>query len=204
MFKRSGNFAWPRLVFAAIFLLSGCAVSEYGQGQGFSRGNDLDLSRYNRVVVDPVKVAFDKDWRPVQTGSHLEMSLRDRERLQKDIEGVFNKSFKSELGQGLELVNEPGPGVIRITPELVDVHLSAPTPLVQPGATFTRNVGALTLHLVFRDAASGEQLLELHDHVRGRDIGLLRPASPAYNRIELARIFEDWAQIVRQELFRAP
>lgn len=205
MFTRSAGSAWTGLVFASMLLLSACAVNEPVQGQGMGRsGKDLDLSRYNKVMVDPVTVEFDKDWRPIQTGSHLEMSQRDRERLKKDIAEVFNKTFREELGEGLDVVETAGSGVVRITPELIDVHLNAPTPLMQPGATFTRSVGYVTLHLVFRDAVTGEQLLELHDNVRGRDIGLLRPASPAYNRTELARIFADWAQVVREDLFRAP
>ena len=188
-------------------LLSACAGGGASpNASDLAEGKNFDLSRYDRVMVDPVVVEFDESWEPSHTGSRLPMSESERERVAEEVAELFDPAFRQELELGghVNVVEQAGSGVLRITPKLVDVYLNAPAPLARPGATYTRSVGHVTVHLVFRDAVTGEQVLELHDRVRGRDIGLLRTASPVYNTIELTRIFEDWAQVIRQDLFRAP
>ncbi|HEX6927928.1 MAG TPA: DUF3313 family protein [Gammaproteobacteria bacterium] len=200
-----GKIALWGFVAGMAALTSACAAYS-STGAGFDGGSAYDLSRYERVMVDPVEVEFDENWDPVKVGSHLTMSEHDREKTRQAVAAMFDHSFREELtaGSAVQLVDSAGPGVLRITPVLQEVSLSAAAPLAHPGATYVRTVGNVTLHVVFRDAASGEQVLELHDRVRGRDIGLLRTASPVYNEQELTRIFEDWAQVIRQDIFHAP
>jgi len=184
-------------------LLAACTGGPTSQARELTEGMTHDLSEYSRVMIDPVAVTFAKNWYHVQTGTHFSMTPRERDELQEMVESTFNRHFAAELASGeLELVESPGPGVVRITPELNDVYLSAPLPFAQPGNTYVRSVGQMALRLTFHDATSGRQLFELHSRVRGREIGLLRPASPAHNQAELTDFFKDWAQVVRQELFR--
>lgn len=183
-------------------LLGACTGGPTSQARELTHGEERDISRYTRVMIDPVTVTFAKNWYHVQTGTHFSMSRQQREDLEQMVESTFNRHFAEELASGrLELVDSTGPGVVRISPALSDVYLSAPLPYQQPGTTYVRSVGHMALTLQFRDGASGEQLFELHSRVRGREIGLLRPASPAHNQAELTDFFKDWAKVVRQELF---
>lgn len=201
--KRSGTSALLAVIAGLSMLLSACATGPAANSGG---GSDYDLSKYERVTFDPVSVEFDPNWKPIPTGSHISLGAREREEIKEFVAALFNEEFSEGLTQGghVQVVDRAGPGVLRVTPELQDVYLSAPSPMSRPGATYVRSVGHMTLHLVFRDASTGEVVLELHDRVRGRDIGLLRSANAVYNELEMRRMFADWAQVIRQDLFRAP
>src|SRR5690606_24708789 len=126
--------------------------------------------------------------------SHLPLGQPEREQVQRDVERFFNETFRQVLAANgaVRIVDQPGPGVLRLTPKLQDVYLNSPAPKVRPGeSVYVRSVGELTLNLMFRDAASNKAVLLLEDRVRGREIGLMRSASPVYNKVELERIFED-------------
>lgn len=194
------------IVTGTAMLLGACA-SGYPGGMDFVPGSEFDLSRYDRVIVDPVTVEFDANWNPIDIGSHTPMSATEREAVRNEVADLFTRSFITELEQGgnVDVVEQSGPDVLRITPVLLDVHLNAPLlPLSRPNEILTRSVGHVTLHAKFSDSTTGEALLELRDRVRGRDLGLLRSATPTFNQFELTRIFEDWAQVIRQDLLRAP
>lgn len=203
---KSTKFALLAVLAGLSMLLSACAGGTSPAALDLGEGSEYDLSKYQRVMLDPVTLEFAENWEPTPTGTHISMSHREREEIRENVADLFNDEFRSELTEGnrVAVVDRAAPGVLRITPELLDVYLSAPAAMSRPGATYVRSVGNLTLHLVFHDAASGEVVLELHDRVRGRDIGLLRPADSVYNELELRRIFSDWAQVIRQDLFRAP
>lgn len=178
--------------------LAGCAGST-------ARTEDFALAGYDKVMIDPVSVSLQKNGLPGTTGTRLPPGEEEVQRIKRDIADIFNESFASELGRrGLMVVGSPGPGVLRITPELVDVRLNAPLEHATHSLrTYVRSVGDITLSVEFRDSRSGEALLTLYDTMQGRDLGLLRPASPVYTRIELARIFEDWAQVIREDILGA-
>src|SRR5690606_2913984 len=119
-------------------------------------------------------------------------------RVKRDIAAVFHESFARQLeAGGLEVVDQAGPGVLLIRPKLLNVYLNAPAAHLQQGRTYARRVGQMTLDVSFVDAGSKEMLVQLTDHVKGRDIGLLRPAGPVFNRVELTDLFEDWALVIR-------
>ena len=40
-----------------------------------------DFKQYRKILLDPVQVAFDKDWDPKRAGSNLPLSTEDRERI---------------------------------------------------------------------------------------------------------------------------
>lgn len=187
--------------FLAIALLSLAGCAGYSQ----TETEEFDLSRYDRIMVDPVSVSLAKDGIPGSTGSHLPATESEVKRIKQDISELFHDAFREELGGGqLVLVDNPGPGVLRITPELVDLRLNSP--LTHPSnslETYVRGIGEVTLNATFRDSQSGEVLLTLYDSMRGSELGLLRPATPVYTRLELTRIFEDWAQIIREDILRA-
>lgn len=206
MYKSTkGRIAFAGLALAAM-LLGGCAAVQGGGGGNAGNDEDLNLGRYDKVMIDPVTVSFADDGLPLSTGTRLHAASTEAERVRRSVAELFNDTFREELaaGPGLTVVDRPGPGVARITPELLEVRLNAPvTELGRPAEVYIRSVGEVTLNATFRDAATGEPLLVLNDTMRGRDFGVLRAANPLHTRYELKRIFQDWAQIIREDLFRA-
>lgn len=191
--KRSGLVALLALV------LGGCAT--YGGGGG----DQFDLSQYDKVMVDPVVVTFAPDGIPAETGSRLPASEEKMERIRREVAQLFQSAFEQELARGgeVELVDAAGPGVLRITPELVNLRLNSPLAhSTGPIETYIRSIGEVTMNTVFRDGATGKEQLTLVDTVHGRDMGLMRSVTPVYTRIELTRIFRDWAQVIREDILR--
>lgn len=180
----------------SLLLLAACAsYDSHGQS---------GLSQYGKVMVDPVTVSLDENWQPVETGSRIEVTAAELERTRDGIAQVFDEAFRDRLASdGVQLVDEAGPGVLRITPKLVDVRLNAPLEMRDlPTDVYVRDVGDFTLKAVFRDSASGEILLELEEREPVRH-DLVRRASPVFTRAELGRIFDSWARMIREDVLHA-
>lgn len=192
------NEIW--VVFVVAAMLQACAMGSTPQGETFP-----ELARYRKVMIEPVSVELDERWGYTRTGTRLSLGEDDARRVKEWVAEVFDRSFGEELAEGgkLEIVDRAGPGVARIRPRLTEVYLNAPLPEDHTGVILVRTVGNLQIEAKFEDSVSGETLLELRDKVRGRDIGMLRTASSAYNRTELRRVFEDWARIIREDIFLA-
>lgn len=204
--KRSGKSALLAVIAGLSMLVSACATGPSAVSNDLVEESAYDLSQYQRVMIDPVEVNMHDEGEYVPLGSHVALSEREREKVEADVAEVFNETFREELTKGgaVQIVDRPGPGVMRITPKLLDVNLSAPAPMSRGGlAVMVRSVGEVTLQVTFTDAQTGDAKVELFDKMRGRDIGLLRRADATFNNAELTRIFRDWAQVIRQDLFRA-
>lgn len=160
-----------------------------------------ELQRYDAVLVEPVKVSFSEDWEPLMPNSRLPLGDKELERLRIRVGDIFNERFKASLARhGVEVVDTAGEGVLRITPVLSDVVISAPNPEAAFGSIFIRNVGHMSLRADFADAMSGESLVVLQDDVKGRQAGLLTRATRQYNEARLAQLFEQWADIVAEDM----
>lgn len=133
-----------------------------------------DLAGYRKIVIDPVQIAFRKDWNKNEQDS----LGRTRRLLPDDVraieEGVasgmqtsFAEGFKA---RGYEIVATPGPGVLRLTPSLQDLYVNAAeeTPSGQT-RYLTNNAGEATLVLEARDAATGVLLARIVDHRSARE-----------------------------------
>ena len=71
----------------------------------------VDLSKYGKVIMDPVQVQFSKDWKPEKTGSHMQVSQEDRDRIQQGLAELATKTFAETLQEkdGYPVVTTPGP-----------------------------------------------------------------------------------------------
>ena len=92
------------------------------------------LAPYKRVMLDPVQVAFSKDWDPEKTGSRMKLSAEDREKIRTGLATLFEKTFKEELEKkgGYPVVTEAAPDVLRLSAALIDVYANAPD-VMTPG-----------------------------------------------------------------------
>ncbi|HET9449016.1 MAG TPA: DUF3313 family protein, partial [Steroidobacteraceae bacterium] len=80
----------------------------------------VNLAQYAKVMLDPVQVAFDKDWKPERTGSQMRLSQADRERIKNDLAQLAADTISDTLGKndGYPVVTSPGPDVMRLSTAL--------------------------------------------------------------------------------------
>lgn len=165
-----------------------------------------DFSRYNKVRLDPVDVSFSERWAP-NTGARGigRLSDRDIEDIRSTVASEFEKTVADELTKGgYQLVTENGPDVLRITPMIVNLYVTAPSrPMVGRVRTFVANTGHMTLVAAASDSVSGEVLARVVDTQRGRRTGRLQLANSVTNMADARRAFTLWATVLRSGLDEA-
>jgi hypothetical protein len=161
------------------------------------------LSAYGKVMIDPVEVAFSKDWRP----SAMEVTKRDREKIRTGVAKGFREVFMKELQEngGYQVVDTAGPDVLRVTAGIIELYIEAPDTDRTSGISrsWVVSAGNMTLVGELRDSESGAILARVADRSGGRDTGRMTWATGASNRQEARRIMGQWAAILRQALDRA-
>src|ERR1700730_5303507 len=54
------------------------------------------LAGYNRVMLEPIDVAFSKDWNPTRTGSNIKLSAEERENIRTGVAKIVYEEFVKE------------------------------------------------------------------------------------------------------------
>ncbi len=160
------------------------------------------LAPYKRLMLDPVEVAFSKDWDPEKTGSRMKLTEEEREKIRTDLAKLFTRTFKEELKKGgYPIVDKPAPDVLRVTVGLIDVYINAPD-VMTPGRTRTYvvNAGRMTLVAELRDSETGASLARIADQREARDDTFLQVASSVENSAEARAMISNWARILRARL----
>ena len=135
----------------------------------------VDVSRYDKLLLRPIEVAFAKDWNPERgSGSALyQMAPPDRERIKSELATAFVEVFKKELEKGgYRIVDTSGPDVLEIRAALVNIYITAPDVSMQTAGrsrTFTADAGEMTLIAEIHDSVTGELLSRAYD--RKEDMG---------------------------------
>ena len=168
---------------------------------------DMNLDGYTAFMLDPVAVAYQMDpggrtgtGAAAAGGANFALTPTQME----ELKGFFREAVVEALsGDGAyRIVETPGPDVLRITAQLIDLIVRTPT---QPGSSTlgtTRSYGEVTLVLELRDSQSGEILgmaADRQDPTRtsGREFVEIQPSRI---RTDTRRLFEYWADILRESL----
>jgi len=160
------------------------------------------LAPYKRLLLDPVEVAFSKDWDPEKTGSRMKLTEEEREKIRADLAKLFTRTFKEELEKGgYPIVDKPAPDVLRVTAGLIDVYINAPD-VMTPGRTRTYvvNAGRMTLVAELRDSETGAALARIADQREAREDMFLQMSSGVENSAEARAMISNWARILRSRL----
>lgn len=161
-----------------------------------------EFGRYDRVLLEPIEVGFAPEWEPLRPGSSFPVSERDLEELRQDVAEPLRESFVKAIGQGgkYPLVEEPGPGVVRIRLGVADVRLNAPN-LETPGRSeqWAKSAGEMTLVAELIDAESGLLLARIIDRWIDPD-GPLQRYTWVDNNLAIGRAAEEWADAIRRHL----
>ena len=215
---RNRSAAVPALLLASLLAFATAAVAAdelpetSPDGLQLVKRKDLDvlyvrpgasLASYTKVMIDPVEVAFSKEWKP----SSMEVSAKDREDIRTGLAEEFRDVFTKELQEkgGYQVVTEAGPDVLRVTAGIIDLYITAPdTNSVSPQSrSFVFSAGQMTLVGELRDSESGAILARVADRKGGQDSTRMTWATSTSNRAEARRALAQWAGILRDALDRA-
>jgi len=165
------------------------------------------LAGYTQVLLDPVGVAFHKDWNPNRTGSRMKLTDSDRENIRARISKLVNDEFVRTLAArgGYPTVSAPGPNVLRVKADVINVYITAPGVMTAGRTrTYTATAGQMTLVAELFDSQTGEVLARIIDHrgatnTRGRMTQSTSVSNAAEGRIIASR----WAGLLRSALDKA-
>jgi hypothetical protein len=119
-------------------------------------------SQYNKILIDPVTF-----W----GGASTQISASDQQMLVN----YFSQQLKEQLGQKFEIVNQPGPGVMKLDVAITDAEAATPVlrsiSMIVPQAHMLSNLKYLaTGTMPFVGAAQAEA--KVTDSVSGRILAL--------------------------------
>jgi hypothetical protein len=169
---------------------------------------DIDLSGYTALMIDPVSVSYQKDPRGRRRstdvgGGSANFALSPSQ--MEDLTSYFHEAVVEALAGdgGYRIVDAPGPDVLRVSADLMDLIVRVPTERASGRTqTFVASYGEVTLVVEARDSESGEILARAGDRMDPtRGMGrALTEVSPAFVRSDTRRLFEYWARIMRERL----
>ena len=160
-----------------------------------------DFRSYKKIMMDPVEVAFEKNWardynRDAATLSqHLDQ--QDLERISQAARDEFTEVFtEAYRNAGMELVTTPGADVLRLRPGVVNLHIAAPdTMSAGRSRTYTMESGYATLFLELRDSTTGALLGRALDNRATRNTGRVQISNSVTNLSDFRALFKQWAEI---------
>ena len=160
-----------------------------------------DFRPYTKLMIDPVEVAFQKDWAKNYNRDATTLSQRltqeDIDRISKAARDNFTEVFTEEYKKaGLEIVTAPGPDVLRVRPGVVNLYITAPDTMTSGRSrTFTTEAGQATLFLEVRDSTSGALLGRALDQRATRNTGRVQISNSVTNLSDFRVLFKQWADI---------
>ena len=159
-------------------------------------------------MLDPTRVAFAREWsRDVNQTIGLmrrttpEEAEQIAEQAGTGFGGLFADAFRNA---GYEVVTAPGADVLRLSPQIVDLYITAPENLTTSPRTrvYAAESGEATLVLQFHDSTTGALLGRAVDRSIAGDRGnfgnraafrLKYRISTVWNRSDFEALFATWA-----------
>jgi Protein of unknown function (DUF3313) len=160
-----------------------------------------DFRPYRKIMMDPVEVAFKKDWMKNYNRNAATLSQRlteeDVDNIAKAARENFTEVFADTYRKaGLELVSAPGPDVLRLRAGVLDLYLTAPDNMTSGRSrTYTMEAGEAMLFLEVRDSTTGALLGRALDRRTTRSTGRIQVSNQVTNLSDFRALFKQWADI---------
>jgi hypothetical protein len=161
------------------------------------------LAGYKRVRLEPLQVAFDKNWDPNRSRSGTNrLTAADFEKIKKALAEEFAKVCESELAKGgYVLVKESGDEVLDVQPFVVDLYIAAPDkPQAGRSYTYTADPGHMTLVAELRDSETNQILARVVDKRSASTSGMYQLSTSVSNMGAARQIIARWASALRNAL----
>lgn len=159
---------------------------------------DINLTRYTKVMLMPVGMAFKADGaRSASSAAGFPLSDRQKQMLRDTVQ----EAFAEELGKLKQytITDQPGPDVLLVCGALLDVVSHVPPQQAARGGYVLRDVGEATLVLELRDSMSEEILARVVDR-RAASSAFPRKASAVSTQAEVRNAAHHWAGMLRKRL----
>jgi hypothetical protein len=165
------------------------------------RRPDADMSAYTKILIGEPVVEFSKSWNPRNYGTYG-LSAAQLNKIRVDLAELAKSTFATVLGQGgYEVVSETGDGVLAITPNIVNLYISAPdTMSAGRTKTYAMDAGSMTLVLMINDAVTGTLLAVASDHQRAGQSARFQWTTSVSNRAAASATLKGWAEQLKRDL----
>lgn len=198
------------LVLCAIASLAGAAEVSGGHWDGLVEVKPkrldaafllpgADFRPYKKLMIDPVEVAFKKDWAKDYNRDAATLSQRltqeDIDRISQAARDAFTEVFNEAYQKaGLEIVTTPGADVLRVRPGIMDLYVTAPDNMSSGRSrTYTDESGEAMLFVELRDSTSGTLLGRGLDRRATRNTGRVQISNSVTNLSDFRALFKQWA-----------
>lgn len=206
----------PLMLAAGALVLAGCAsTNSVAEWDGLVRQPntrlnavfvkpDAQIVAYRSVMLDPLQVSFDSNWDPNRGTRSMSSRLNtdDIAAIKSDLAELFREIFRAELARGgYQLVDQPGPETLRVTPAIINLFITAPDTSA-PGRTrtYSADSGRMTLVVELRDSETGTLLARAVDTQTGRGAGMWTITNRVTNTADARRAIGVWASSLRRGL----
>jgi hypothetical protein len=205
----------------AATLLSGCATqsaspiddvsTQDGLVKAEVKGVDAvyrrpsaNLTEYNRILLEPLEVAFSKNWNPEKDSALYKMHKPDREKIKSELAELFRTTFEEVLSEqgGYTLVSEPDKDVLQLRAAIVNLYITAPDVSMDVAGrsrTYTADAGEMTLIAELRDSVTGQLLSRAYDR-REDSGGTWQWTNSVSNTADAKREIRRWAELLKKSL----
>ena len=160
-----------------------------------------DFKVYSKIIIDPIQVAFSKDWDKKSTVYKDKLSAEELESIKQKLGKLAEETFADVFSKdgGMPVVTEPGPDVLRFSSAIVDLWPRA-VDTMEPGRnyTFTTSAGSAVLYAELRDSQTGQLIGRVVDGREARNSGTMRWTNSVENTAEARAMVSDWARILRK------
>lgn len=160
-----------------------------------------DFRPYKKLMMDPVEVAFKKDWMKDYNREAATLSQRLSTEDVEDIAEAARENFKEVFTEtyrnaGFEIVTTPGPDVLRLRSGVMDLYITAPDTMSSGRSrTYTTESGEAVLFLEVRDSTTGALLGRALDRRNTRYTGRAQVSNRVTNISDFRALFKQWADI---------
>lgn len=159
-----------------------------------------DFTVYHKIIIDPIEVAFAKDW-DKKTTNNQKVSAEKLEEIKTKLGKLAAETFAEVFSKdnGMQVVTEPGPDVLRFSSAIVDLWPRA-VDNQDPGRTytFTTSAGSAVLYAELRDSETNQLIGRVVDGREARNSGTMRWTNSVENSAEARTMVSDWARILRK------
>jgi hypothetical protein len=161
----------------------------------------VELAEYTKIRIGDPVVEFSKNWNPRNYG-RFGVSADQVKKIRSGVGELAKSIFAETLRDGgYEVVTEASAGTLDITPNIVNLYITAPeTPSASRSKTYVLDAGSMTLALQVNDAITGTLLAVALDQERAHSFGRLQWATSTSNRAEASSIISAWAKQLKQGL----
>jgi hypothetical protein len=160
-----------------------------------------DFKVYNKVIIDPIEVAFAKDWDKKTSTTNRKIEPEKLEEIKTKLGQLAQETFAEVFSKdnGMQVVTEPGPDVLRFSSAIVDLWPRA-VDTQEPGRTytFTTSAGSAVLYAELRDSETNQLIGRVVDGREARNSGTMRWTNSVENTAEARMMVSEWARILRK------